>query len=62
MPLARLAVAWVLNQPAVTAPIVGATRVEHIDDAAKATNIELSADELAALAKPYVPHPVLGHS
>ena len=51
-----------MHQPAVTAPIVGATRVEHIDDAAKATNIELSPDELTALAKPYVPHPVLGHS
>jgi aryl-alcohol dehydrogenase-like predicted oxidoreductase len=59
---AQVALAWLLAQAPVTAPIVGATRVEHIDDAVKATSLELSAEELAALAKPYVPHAVLGHS
>ena len=59
---AQVALAWLLAQSPVTAPIVGATRVEHIEDAVKATSLELSAEELAALAKPYVPHAVLGHS
>jgi aryl-alcohol dehydrogenase (NADP+) len=62
VPNAQVALAWLLHQPAVTAPIVGATKVHHIEDAVKATSLELSAEELAALAKPYVPHPVLGHS
>jgi aryl-alcohol dehydrogenase (NADP+) len=59
---AEVALAWLLAQPAVTAPIVGASKIEHIDTAVKAVELQLSKDELAALAKPYVPHPVLGHS
>jgi aryl-alcohol dehydrogenase (NADP+) len=62
VPNAQVALAWLLRQPAVTSPIVGATRVEHIEDAVKATSLELSPEELEALSKPYVPHPVLGHS
>jgi len=62
VPNAQVALAWLLRQPAVTAPIVGATKVHHIEDAVKATSLELSPEELTALAKPYVPHPVLGHS
>jgi 1-deoxyxylulose-5-phosphate synthase len=58
---ARVALAWLLHQPGVSAPIVGATRLEHIDDAVAAVELELSPEELAALRKPYVPHPVLGH-
>jgi aryl-alcohol dehydrogenase (NADP+) len=57
---AQVALSWLLHQPAVTAPIVGATRIEHIEDAVKAADLELSADEIEALGKPYVPHPVLG--
>ncbi len=59
---AQVALAWLLQQPAVTAPIVGATRIEHIEDAVKAVNLELTNEELEALRKPYVPHAVLGHS
>jgi 1-deoxyxylulose-5-phosphate synthase len=58
---AQVALAWLLHQAGVSAPIVGATRLEHIDDAVKAVELELSPDELEALRKPYVPHSVLGH-
>ncbi len=46
----------------MTAPIVGATRVAHLDDAVAATSLTLTADEIAALEAPYRPHPILGHS
>ena len=59
---AEVALAWLLHQPGVTAPIVGASKLEHIDTAAKAVELKLSKQELAALGKPYVPHGVLGHS
>ncbi len=57
-PAAQVALAWLLHQPAVTAPIVGATRIEHIDDALAATELELSPEELARLEEPYRPHPL----
>ncbi len=57
---AQVALAWLLHQPGVTAPIVGATKVEHLEDALAALAIRLSKDDLAALAEPYKPHPVLG--
>ena len=53
---AQVALAWVLAQPGVVAPIVGATRVQHIDDALAATRLELTDDERARLEAPYVPH------
>jgi 1-deoxyxylulose-5-phosphate synthase len=59
---AEVALSWLLHQPGVTAPIVGASKLEHIDAAVKAVELKLSKQELAALAKPYVPHAVLGHS
>ncbi|WP_437280959.1 hypothetical protein WME90_10490 [Sorangium sp. So ce375] len=46
----------------MTAPIVGATKLSHVNDAAKAVELKLDAEELRALAEPYRPHPVLGHS
>jgi aryl-alcohol dehydrogenase (NADP+) len=57
---AQVAYAWLLRK-GVTAPIVGASRLGHLDDAVAATRLELSADEVAALEAPYRPHPVLGH-
>ncbi len=59
-PPARIALAWLLSKPAVTAPIVGATQLEHLDDAIAATEIELTPDEVAILEQPYRPHPVKG--
>jgi len=59
---ARIALAWLLHQPALTAPIVGASKPGHLEDAVGALDIHLSAEDIAALQEPYVPHPVLGHS
>jgi aryl-alcohol dehydrogenase (NADP+) len=57
---AQLALAWLLRKPGVTAPIVGATKLEHLDQAIDALTIELTADEIRLLEEPYAPHPVLG--
>ena len=59
---AQVALAWLIAQPGVTAPIVGASKPGHLDDAVAALALELDADELKALAEPYQPHPVLGHN
>ncbi|MBC8092302.1 MAG: aldo/keto reductase [Pseudonocardia sp.] len=61
LPAAQVALAWMLHKPAVTAPIIGATKAGHIEDAVAAVEVELSDDEITALEKPYVPHPVIGH-
>ncbi len=62
VPNAQVALAWMLARPAVTAPIVGASKMSHLDDAAKALDIKLDGSELAALEAPYRPQPVRGHS
>jgi aryl-alcohol dehydrogenase-like predicted oxidoreductase len=59
---AQIALAWVLQQPGVTAPIVGASKMQHLEDAAAALEIRLDEEELKALAEPYRPHRILGHS
>jgi aryl-alcohol dehydrogenase-like predicted oxidoreductase len=59
---AQIALAWLLGKPAVTAPIVGATRLAHLDDAIAAEELTLDDAEVARLEAPYRPHPVLGHS
>jgi aryl-alcohol dehydrogenase-like predicted oxidoreductase len=59
---ARVALAWLLRRPAVVAPIVGATKLQHVADAIAALGLELSDDETARLEAPYRPHRVLGHS
>lgn len=58
---AQVALAWILHQPGITAPIVGASQPDHLEQAVQALEIKLDAEELAALAEPYRPHPVLGH-
>ena len=57
---AQVALAWLLHKPGVTAPIVGATKAEHLEDALAAEQLELSEEELARLEEPYVPHAVSG--
>jgi aryl-alcohol dehydrogenase-like predicted oxidoreductase len=59
VPPAQVALAWLLHKPGVTAPIVGATKLGHLEDALAAADLVLSADEIAQLEEPYVPHPVL---
>jgi aryl-alcohol dehydrogenase (NADP+) len=58
---AQVALAWVLAQPGITAPIIGANKVSHLEDAVAALDLKLDADELKALAAPYQPHAVMGH-
>lgn len=58
---AQIALAWILHQPAVTAPIVGASRLSQLEDALAALEITLDASERSFLEEPYVPHRVLGH-
>ena len=62
LPAAQIALAWLLGKPAVTAPIVGATSLRHLDDAVAATELRLTEEEVARLEAPYRPHPILGHS
>jgi aryl-alcohol dehydrogenase (NADP+) len=59
---AQVALAWILQRPGVVAPIIGATKMPHLEDAVAALEIELGEDDVAALEAPYVPHRVLGHS
>jgi aryl-alcohol dehydrogenase-like predicted oxidoreductase len=61
LPPAQIALAWLLGRPGITAPIIGATRTQHLDDAVAAVRIQLSEDEVASLQAPYRPHAVLGH-
>jgi 1-deoxyxylulose-5-phosphate synthase len=60
VPMAQVALAWLLHKPGVTAPIVGATKAEHLDDALAAEQLALSDEEIARLEEPYVPHKVSG--
>jgi aryl-alcohol dehydrogenase-like predicted oxidoreductase len=62
VPRAQVALAWLLSRPGLTAPIVGATRPEHLQDAAAALALTLTPEETAQLEAPYQPHPVLGFS
>jgi len=59
---ARIALAWLLHQPVVTAPIIGASKPGHLDDAIAALDVQLSADERRFLEEPYRPHAIRGHS
>ena len=59
---ARIAYAWLMHQQGVTAPIVGASKISHIEDAVAATEIKLSTEEIEYLKEPYKPHAVMGHS
>jgi aryl-alcohol dehydrogenase-like predicted oxidoreductase len=56
----QVALAWLLARPGVTSPIVGASKPHHLGDAVAAVDLKLSAEEVAALEGPYVPHPTLG--
>lgn len=58
--MAQVALAWVLAQPGMTSPIVGVSKAEQLEDALGALDVELSAEEIAALEAPYAPHPVMG--
>ena len=61
VPSAQVALAWLLGRPGVTAPIVGATKVAHVEDALAAETLDLTPAEVARLEEPYVPHAISGH-
>jgi len=58
----QIALAWLLNKPHITAPIIGATKLEHLEQSIAALDISLTEDEVKSLEEPYQPHPVLGHT
>jgi 1-deoxyxylulose-5-phosphate synthase len=62
LPNAQVAMAWLLSKPYITAPIVGASKPGHLEDAIAAINVRLSDDEIKKLEELYTPHPILGHS
>src|SRR5262249_38758807 len=62
LPPAQIALAWLLGRRGVTAPIVGATQLGHLEDAVAAVEVRLTAEEVSRLEAPYRPHPVRGHS
>jgi len=62
IPPAQLALAWMLSKPGITAPIIGASKPHHLDDAVAALSLKLDDDEIKRLEEVYVPHPVLGHT
>ena len=59
---AQVAVAWVLHKPGITSPIIGASKMPQLDDAIAAMNIKLSAEDMAYLEEPYIPHKISGHT
>ncbi|ANA82562.1 aldo/keto reductase [Paenibacillus vortex V453] len=61
VPRVQIALAWLLQKEPVTAPIVGATKLSHLEDAVAALSITLTAEEIASLEEPYVPHRIVGH-
>jgi 1-deoxyxylulose-5-phosphate synthase len=62
LPRSQIALAWLLAKPVITAPIVGVTKSQHLDDALAAVSVKLSAEEIGKLEEAYVPHPVVGFS
>jgi aryl-alcohol dehydrogenase-like predicted oxidoreductase len=62
VPMAQLALAWLLSKPGVTAPIVGANKPNHLTDAVAALSVRLTSEEIRSLEEAYIPHPVLGFS
>ena len=59
--MAEVSLAWLLGKPGVASPIVGATRLEHLDAAVRAVELELSSAEVERLEAPYRPHEIMGH-
>jgi aryl-alcohol dehydrogenase-like predicted oxidoreductase len=62
LPMAQVALAWMLSKPVVTAPIIGATKPHHLEDAIAAISVQLTPDEIQHLEEPYRPHPIIAHS
>lgn len=61
VPRIHIALAWLLHKEPVTSPIIGATKISHLEDAIGSLEVQLTSDEIAYLEEPYVPHPIVGH-
>lgn len=61
VPRAHIAIAWLLQKVPVTAPIIGATKISHLEESVNALSVKLTQEEMAYLEEPYVPHPIMGH-
>lgn len=62
VPRIHIALAWLLQKEPVTSPIIGATKITHLEDAVGALSVKLTSEEMAFLEEPYVPHPIVGHN
>ena len=62
LPMAQVALAWMLAKPIINAPIIGATKPHHLDDAIAALSVKLSPEEIKSLEEAYLPHPIIAHS
>ena len=62
LPMSQVTLSWMLSKPVITAPIIGATKPHHLDDAVAALSVQLTPDEIHNLEEGYQPHPVIGHS
>ncbi len=61
VPRAQIALAWLLQKKPVVAPIIGATKISHLEEAVGALSVQLTQEEIAYLEEPYVPHRIVGH-
>ena len=61
VPRVHIALAWLLQKEPVTAPIIGATKISHLEDAAGALTVKLTPEDVRHLEEPYVPHRIVGH-
>lgn len=62
VPRIHIALAWLLRKESVTAPVIGATKISHLEDAVGALSVKLTAEEIEFLEEPYTPHPIIGHN
>lgn len=62
IPRTHIALAWLLQKETVAAPIIGATKISHLEDAVGALSVKLTTEEIKFLQEPYVPHSIVGHN
>ncbi|MCB0034540.1 MAG: aldo/keto reductase, partial [Anaerolineales bacterium] len=60
IPMAHVSLAWMLHKNPVVAPVIGATKIPHLESAVEAVSVELTSEDIAYLEEPYVPHPIVG--
>jgi aryl-alcohol dehydrogenase-like predicted oxidoreductase len=61
VPMAQISLAWMLSKPVITAPVIGATKPHHLEDAVAALSLKLTPEEISHMEEPYLPHPVTSY-